>query len=62
MKLTFPKIAKNIFEDIPKNYYPVSSSSLFIICWIWVALDKSLTSMLARDLFRIFKFYKYKYK
>ena len=50
---SFPKIVKDILNDLPKNDYPVLNSRLFISCWIGFSLDKSLTSM--GDLFRRLK-------
>ena len=50
---SFPKIVKDILNDLPKNDYPVLNSRLFISCWIGFSLDKSLTSM--RDLLRRLK-------
>ena len=54
MVYSFPRIVKDIFNDLPKNDYPVLNSRLFVSCWLGFSLDKSLTSM--RDLFRRLKF------
>ena len=45
----FPKIIKDLLEDLPRNDYPVLNSFLFVSCWIGWILDQSLSSM--RDLF-----------
>jgi putative transposase len=47
---SFPKIVKDILNELPKKDYPVLNSRLFFECWLSDVLDNSLTSM--RDLFK----------
>ena len=53
MVYSFPRIVKDILNDVSKKDYPVLNSRLFVSCWSGFSLDKSLTSM--RDLFRRLK-------
>ncbi|NJK63218.1 MAG: IS4 family transposase [Synechococcaceae cyanobacterium SM2_3_1] len=49
MTSNFPKIAKKILSDLPKDDYPVLNTFLFVSCWLSFALDQSQSTM--RSLF-----------
>ena len=44
----FPKVIKDLLQDLPKKDYPVLNTFLFVSCWLGWIMDQSLVSM--RDL------------
>lgn len=46
---SFTGIVKKILESLPRNDYPVLNTRLFVLIWLYLIFDKSLTSL--RDLF-----------
>jgi putative transposase len=46
---SFTGIVKRLLKNLPRNDYPVLNTRLFVLIWLYLIFDKSLTSL--RDLF-----------